>query len=277
MTQLTMFWRLMPEEQLTMRFWKDQKKYLRFTRFAARSELRAEVAGSYLNWLWWVFNPFCMMLVYTIIFGYVFDASEPFFPVFVFIGLTMWDYFNRTMNASVWLVRRNKAIVTKVYLPKFVLIEVQLMVNFIKMMISFVIIVGMLIFFRVPVSWHVLWIIPILVVLTLFTFGMSCLVLHFGVFVEDLQNILKILLRFIFYGTGIFFSIPNRIHNPIALNILLHWNPIGNLLNDARECLLYKSGPELSWLVFWCAVSIFLCWLGVRTIYRYENSYAKVI
>lgn len=259
-----------------MRFFKDIKNYFSYSRYSAKSQLNAEVAGSYLNWLWWVFNPFCMMLIYTFIFGFVFPGKELYFPIYIFIGLTLWDFFNRTVNSSVRMVKRNKAIVTKVYLPKFVLIETNMMVNFIKMMISFAIVAVMMIVFRVPLTWNIFWIVPVFAVLCIFTFGLSCFILHFGVFVEDLDNIIKILLRFMFYATGIFYSISSRIPEPLS-KYMLRLNPVACMMDAGRNCLLYGKAPSYKWLLIWLIIGLILSFFGVRKIYKYENSYAKVI
>ena len=101
------------------RFFTDIRKYFHYSIVSARSQLKSEVANSYLNWLWWILDPLCFMLIYTFIFGYVFQAREPYFPVFIFIGLSMWDFFNRMVTGSIKIVKNNKAIVSKVYLPKY--------------------------------------------------------------------------------------------------------------------------------------------------------------
>ncbi len=260
-----------------MRFLKDTKKYWNYSKYSAKSILSSEVAGSYLNWLWWIFNPFCMMLIYAFIFGYVFKKTEHYFPAFIFLGLTLWDYFNRTINKSIKIVKSNKAIVTKVYLPKFVLVQVEMMVSFVKMLFSFGVLIALLIVLRVPISYRVVYIVPIFVILSLFTFGICCIVLHFGVFVEDLSNITKILLRFIYYGTGIFYSVETRIKNVRVRNALLHYNPLAYLIQDARKVFLYMRNPSWKWMILWTVMSLILCWIGVRLIYKYENSYAKVV
>ena len=83
------------------RFWKDLKSHYRYAIYSAKSELKSEVANSYLNWIWWVLEPFCFMLIYAFIFGVVFNASEQYFPVFIFLGITAWDFFNRCLTQSV--------------------------------------------------------------------------------------------------------------------------------------------------------------------------------
>ena len=53
------------------RFLKDTKKYYKYAIYSAKSKLQSEVASSYLNWLWWVLDPICFMLIYTLIFGVI--------------------------------------------------------------------------------------------------------------------------------------------------------------------------------------------------------------
>ena len=146
------------------RFWKDLKSHYRYAIYSAKSELKSEVANSYLNWIWWVLEPFCFMLIYAFIFGVVFNASEQYFPVFIFLGITAWDFFNRCLTQSVKLLKNNKSIVTKVYIPKFILLISKMFFNGYKMLFSFAIIVIMVIYFRIPITLNVLYVIPIFIV-----------------------------------------------------------------------------------------------------------------
>ena len=258
------------------RFIRDMRKYYRYSIVAARSELRAEVANSYLNWLWWVLEPFCFMLIYTFMFGYVFGAKEPYFPVFIFIGISMWDFFNRMVKNSVKIVKNNKAIVSKVYLPKYILVLTKLWVNGFKMIISFAIVIVMMAAYRVPVTWNVLYFVPVLAVLMLLSFGCSCWLMHYGVFVEDLSNVLDIVLRILFYLTGVFYNVRKRIPAPYGA-VMTKYNPIAFLLESMRNSLLYGQTPHRKQMLGWLAVSLILCWTGIRKVYRNENSYVKAI
>ena len=236
----------------------DLKKHYKYAFYSAKAELLAEVAGSYLNWVWWILEPICFMLIYTLIFGYVFNASEPHFPVFIFIGITFWDFFTRNMRSSVKMVKKNKAIVSKVYIPKFVLILSKMMVNGFKMMVSFGIVVLMMIAYRIPVSVNLL---------------------HFGVFVEDLSNVVNIVLRLLFYLTGIFFSIESRLgkNYPALAAVLGKANPMAYIIISMRSSLIYAETPGRRLMLVWFLISLLICVIGVRTIYRNENSYVKVI
>lgn len=257
-------------------FFTDIRKYFRYSIVSARSQLKAEVANSYLNWLWWVLDPFCFMLIYTFIFGYVFKAKEPYFTVFIFIGLSMWDFFNRMVTHSIKIVKNNKAIVSKVYLPKYILVLVQMWVNGFKMLISFGIVALMIIIWRVPLTWNLLYFFPVIVLLMMFSFGCSIHLLHYGVFVEDLSNVVSLALRMLFYLTGIFYNITTRMPSPYG-DWLIRYNPMAFFLESMRNALLYGKTPHRKLMIVWCLVSLVLIVIGVRKIYRNENSYVKVI
>ena len=253
----------------------DLKKYFRYSVVSAKSKLKAEVANSYLNWLWWILDPLCFMLIYTFIFGFVFDAKEQYFPVFIFIGLSMWEFVNKTLLGSVKTIKLNKAIVSRVYFPKFILVLSKIWINGFKMMISFGVVILMMLVFRVPLSWNVLFFIPVIIILALFTFGCACFVMHYGVYVEDLSNVLNVVLRFVFYATGIFYNIETLI--PQIGGLLSKVNPVAFLITSMRQSLIYGETPDWKLLLVWFAVSVALVLLGVRKIYKEENSYVKAI
>lgn len=260
---------------MIIRFMKDIKKYLPFSIISAQSQLKSEVANSYLNWIWWILDPVCFMLIYTFMFGYVFNAKETYFPIFIFIGLSMWDFFNRTMNNSVKLIKNNKSIVSKVYIPKYFLLLTKLWVNGFKMMVSFGVVAVMMVVCRVPISLNILYFIPIIITLAIFTFGCAVHLMHFGVYVEDLANVVAIVLRFVFYLTGIFYNIEKRI--PEWGATLNRYNPLAYLITAMRGCMIYESAPDLSLLLLWLTAGIIISAFGIRRIYREENSYVKVI
>ncbi len=257
------------------RFFFDIKKYFRFSLVSAKSQLKAEVANSYLNWIWWILDPLCFMLIYTFIFGYVFASREQFFPVFIFIGLSMWDFFNRVTVASVKIIRKNKSVISKVYLPKYILILNSILVNGFKMLISFSIVFIMMLIYQIPVSVNLLFFFPIILILCLFSFGLGCFLMHFGVYVEDLSNVISIVLRFLFYLTGIFYDVEKRI--PQFGEALNRFNPLAFLLTSMRQSLIYAQTPDLMMLLFWFVFSLLFAMLGIRKIYKEENSYLKAI
>lgn len=259
-----------------MRFIRDVKKYFRYIIFASKSQLRSEVENSYLDWIWWVLEPLCNMIVYTIIFGYVFNAKEPNFPIFIFIGISIWTFFSKTLNASVKLIKTSKKIITKVYIPKQILIIKLMAVNAVKMSLAFIIVIIMMIFYKVTITPYVLYTLPLLLLLFVFTYGVCCYLMHFGVYVEDLAYITSILLKMLMYFTGIFYSIEKRVPSPYG-HMLTIYNPMAYLITSLRNILLYQKQLTILPMMVWFFISILVAVSGTRLIYKNENSYVKVI
>ena len=149
-------------QKYSRRLFRDVRRYSQYVVRSAGAYLRAEVVNSYLDWLWWLIEPLCMMLIYTFIFGYVFGSSEPNFSVFVFIGLIMWNFFSRNISYSVNAISLNLPIITRVYLPKYMLLATQILVNGFKLMVSYGITFVMILLFRIPLTVHILWAVPLL-------------------------------------------------------------------------------------------------------------------
>ncbi len=265
------------------RFFKDFKRFFSYTVYSSKAELKSEVADSFLSWLWWFLDPLLYMLVYSFIAVVVFKSNVQYFPVFVFLGLNTWTFFSKTVKASVKVVAAKKMIVTKVYVPKYMFIFEKIGVYGFKMVVSNLLVVVTMIGYHVPLNWRVIWIIPISMVLVVVTFGLSTIISHFGVFVEDLLNVITVVLQLFFYLSGIFYSIESigknikgKVPEPYD-SLLVKLNPIALVITDLRRVMLYGENPHWVMLGIWFVVGLVMSVIGVKIIYKFENSYVKVI
>ena len=258
------------------KFLYNIKKYYKYAIRSAKAELKSEVADSYLNWLWWIIEPLCFMLIYVFVFGYIFKNNTPYFASFVFIGLTAWEFFNRMISGSVKLIINNRDLVTKVYIPKYILLLSKSFTYLFKMGISLLITFGLMIFQGVTFSWHLILIIPIIIVLYILTFGIGMILMNLGVTVNDLGNLTNIILRMIFYLSGVFYNLNERLKGNLKF-FLLKLNPAAFIMNELRKVLIENKCPDFMYLSIWLLIGIILCLIGIHMIHKNENSYAKVI
>ncbi len=258
------------------RFFHDMQRYRRYMFYSAKAQLKNEVAGSFLNRLWWILDPLLFMLVYTFVYSIVFGRQQDYLCAFIFLGYCSWEFFNRSINQSVKIVKKYKAVVSKVYLPKFVLILSSMMVNAFKMGISLGLVAITMLLYRIPPSWTMLWVIPYLLLLFLLTFGFSCFLLHCGVFFEDLANIVRVGLRLLFYMSGIFYN-PEVQLTGVVRYLMIRINPTCYIITQLRNTVLYGQMPLWHWLIVWGVIGLVVSALGVALIYRYERRYVKTI
>lgn len=258
------------------KFANDMKRYRQYMVYAAKADLKAEVANSYLNRLWWLLEPFFSMLVYVIVFGNVLGRSVENYATFIFSALLMWNFFSKTLNYSVKLVRNNRDIVTKVYVPKFILLFSNMILNLYKLAFSLIVLVPMLIIFRVHIGINLIWVVPAFVILILLSFGLGMLLLHYGVYVDDLGYAVGILLSMLMFLSGAFYDVMTGLSYPLNA-LMLCLNPVAMCTDTMRNALLYNTAANLPLVGVWFIISLLVCWLGVHIVYKNENSYVKVV
>ena len=108
------------------------------------------------------------------------------------------------------------------------------------------------------------------------TFGACVILSNYGVFFEDLVNIVGIVLKFTFYFSGIFYSVTTRIKGVYG-QILARVNPAAFLIEQARNALLRGQHISIEWYVIWLVIGILISAWGVRLVYKNENDYVKVM
>lgn len=258
------------------------KRYNPYSVYAAKSELKGEVSSSYLTWIWWILDPVLFMLVYVFITVVVFRSNGEYLPVVVIIGLTVWNFFNKNVSISVRIVNTFKGIVSKIYIPKYMLILEKMYVNFFKMLISFGIVIGFMLAYHIPFRIQLICCIPIIVLLFVLTLSICIIVAHFGVYVNDLYNIVQVILRFMFYLSGVFYDIGDRLGERMFLGLNLNWlmthgNPIAYLIDELRSIIIYGEWMNLKMFLYWTILSFVLLFIGLHLMYRHENSYVKVV
>ena len=91
-----------------------------------------------------------------------------------------------------------------------------------------------------------------------------------------LKHLTAIGLKFMFYLSGIFYDIVAKVPAPYN-EILLNCNPLAFLITSFRNGLIYSTGVNVTVLLAWFAIGIVLSIIGVKIIYKHENTYVKVM
>lgn len=258
------------------RFISDIRKYGQYMVFAARADLNAEVANSYLNRLWWLLEPMFNMIVYVVVFGRVMGGSVENYATFVFASLLMWNYFSKAISYSVKCVRNNRDIVTKIYVPKHILLLTDMILNFFKLLFSAIILVVMLVVFRVHLGVCIWTLIPSYLLMFLLAFGGGMIFLHYGVYIDDLGYAVGILLQILMFLSGIFYDTLTSLSAPLNV-MMLSVNPVAMFIDTMRNGLLYNTVSNVPLWIIWIILSLQLCYIGIHIVYKNENGYVKVV
>lgn len=258
------------------KFFSNCKYYFPFSLYTAKSRLLGEVSGLYLGAIWWFLEPIISMALFTFMFMVIFQRNRPCMMAYISCGMMMWNLFNSTVRGSIGTIRFNRRILDNVFIPKYVLLFPGILVSTFKMVINFALVVVFLFYYHVPPSLSMLWFIPSMVVLYVFSFGVSLWTMHFGVYLPDLNKIIGVVLRIGFFMSGVFYPLERRLGEKWA-EILMTYNPMGCIMYQARQVLIYQQ-PMLEPTIFvWFLISIALCVGGIKLIEHGERDYLKVV
>ncbi len=258
-------------------FFKQCRKYWNFCWYSARCQLNVEIVGMRLGWLWWLLEPALNMAIYTYVYTVIFGRKMEYLMAFIACGIMMWGFFKRTVLGSVSVVKRYTGLLNRVYMPKYILIISNIMLNAIKMLIAFLIVLYfMLFYYKIPLSITALQLIPIVAVLMVYTFAVSIWMMHLAVYLPDLKKICDVVLQIFFYLSGVFYNISDRLEGTMA-TIMLNYNPVAWLMQEARHVLLYGQNCSVGGLCKWLVAALVIAFAGVETVTRCEKNYLKVI
>jgi len=252
----------------------DIKKYREYIIHNVFVSLKLNVSNTILGYFWWLLDPLLNMMVYSVLVIFIFDRDIENYAVFLFCALLSWKWFNSTVTYSSSCIRSNMGILSQIYMPKFILPLQEVIVNFIKYLFGFAILICMMAVSGIAPSFHFIEIIFVLIVNFLFIFGCSLLIAHYGVYINDLKNFLGHFLRIWWYLSPGIYSLSIV---PEQYRWIFWANPNTTLFESYRNVIMYGSSPNYLMLSVWGAVSILLIIIGLRKLYIFDRKYSKII
>ncbi|OHR24273.1 hypothetical protein HMPREF2791_00045 [Corynebacterium sp. HMSC034A01] len=126
-----------------------------------------------------------------------------------------------------------------------------------------------------PVSWTVVLVVPVYVLMQFFSLGCSFVVARACAFLPDLRSLVNLVVRGLFFLSGIFFSIDRFVNHP-TLELLMKLNPVHQFLSAARVSVLDGTVPSaFTWAYITCW-SLGLTLIGFVYFWAAEGRYATL-
>jgi teichoic acid transport system permease protein len=249
--------------------------------FAYVMALYTDQANSSRNRLgrWWlVLMPTLQAAVYGLIFGILLGGSRPdnFIP-FLITGVFLFSFLQGAYVSGATSVTSNIGLVRSLSFPRILLPANALIQQVFSLLPQVALLVITLLLFQQQVTWNWLLLIPIILLMVIFGFGLATISARLTVHVQDLNKLNPFLTRIVFYVSGIFFSIETVLKDyPLAMQIA-SWNPVYVYISLARGAMVegYSMTSNM-WIAgtAW-AFGIFL--VGVVFFWKAEERYGREI
>ena len=185
------------------------------------------------------------------------------YPAYVMFSMTLWQTFTEALNGPIQAVSSAKSMLARINFPREALILAKLGEVFFNFGIKLILIIGLFIWFKIPVTWSVI-LAPVALIHLIFLGTFIGLVLApMGALYQDIIRGLTLIIGFWLFITPVVYPIPSD----GIFGTIVQLNPVTPLLVTTRELATTGviSNPQGFWLASLIAiVGLLLAWIFYR-------------
>jgi len=249
-------------------------------------ELKARYRGTILGFFWSFFNPLLLMIVYTVVFGFIlmprdpaFEGSPWLYALFLFCGVLPWQvWFSASSLESANVLVAQGNLIKKMLFPTEILPIVVVTSNFIHFLLGIPIL-----FLFIPVlgksyTPYLLFLPIVILVQYVFTLGFCLLVSSLTVHFRDIRDILANLLTFWFFASPIIYPMTfHTVQKHTWLQICLNLNPMTHIMWGYQSCVFYGELFHWKRLGITFLISLVLFFIGYYIFDRLRDSFPEEV
>jgi lipopolysaccharide transport system permease protein len=225
---------------------------------------------------WAVLQPFVQMVIFTVIFGkFARIPSDDFpYPIFAYSALLPWNYFASALQRCITSVVGDASLISKVYFPRLILPIAGTVSGIIDFLVSFILLIGMMIWYQIPVSWLLIALPLFLIVAQLTALAVGLWFSALNVRYRDVGYAVPFIIQIWLFLSPVVYSV-NLI--PEKWRLLYGLNPMVGVIEGFRWALLGKASPDFSMMAV-CAVVVSAILFGGLVFFRkMEQTFADVV
>lgn len=207
---------------------------------------------SAIGFVWTLLHPLMTMTVLSVVFSEVFRPQVAHYALHALAGIVFWQFFSQTITSSLYSLKGNAAVLTKLPLPTSLFPLSTVLSGLVNALFAVVPLLIIVFVSGARPSAGVLVALPVsLLATTVFTLGVSLLLAPLAVMFSDTIEVVGILLTLLMYLTPVFYPsdiVPPRYQWVVTLN------PLAAMLDLFRAPLLGQAAPSMAvWLVVFAA------------------------
>jgi len=226
--------------------------WLYILRVITLHEFRARYRAQALGMVWSLLNPIVMMGILSLVFTRVFRSSTPNFPIFMLIGLILWNFVSTSCNSATGVFVSYAEMVKRTVFPRQIL-PLAIMLSY---AINFMIEASVLFLF-IPIfpdafrlSPALLLIPIVLAFLVLLLAGAALIVSVLNVVYRDVAYLVNTGLLILYWLTPVIYPVDVV---PEPYRAVLKCNPLAGIFNALRGIIMRGTAPSL---LMWASIVI---------------------
>jgi lipopolysaccharide transport system permease protein len=196
-----------------------------------------------LGLVWAVLQPLLMMVIFTAIFSVLTRMPSEGMPyaLFAYAALLPWTFFSTAVtNATNSLVAHTQ-LITKVYFPREILPATYVIAGLFDFAVGFVVLLGLMAWYRVPLTREAWDLLPILLLLSGWVLAVSLALAAVQVRFRDIGVALPVLVQALMFASPVIYplaAVPQTWRGWYLLN------PMAGIVSSFRDILLRHTAPD---------------------------------
>ncbi|MNW42159.1 Teichoic acid translocation permease protein TagG [compost metagenome] len=233
-------------------------------------DFKTKYKRSVLGVLWSFLNPILTMVVQYIVFSTIFKSDINNFLVYLLIGIILFNFFLEAVNMGIMSIVDNSALITKVYIPKYIFPVSRVLSSTINLIISLIPLFIIIIVTKTRITWSFL-LLPYSVICTIvFCIGINLILSSIMVFFRDTQFLWSVLSMLWMYCTPIFYPVSII---PEKLLVIFKMNPLYNFIDFSRTAIMEGVSPEPKAYLFCAVAAIIPLIIGVFVFKKSQDKF----
>lgn len=259
-----------------VKYLKELFKFRELLLELTKREIKVRYKQTTLGVAWAILQPLSLMLIFTLIFGIILtvESEDIPYPLFSYSALLPWTFFATSISFGALSIINNSNLITKVYFPREVLPFSSLAAAFLDLIVATSIFVGLLIYYKTPLTINFLYIVPIILIQTIFTAGVLLLLSALIVRWRDLKFVIPLLTQLWMFATPIIYPLSKI---PENLRFVYTLNPMTPIIDNFRAVTILGKAPNFNDLLLATVIALMLFFIGYIFFKKLERKFADII
>lgn len=218
------------------------------------SEFRLKYRGSVLGYFWSLAAPMAKFVIFLYVFQVIFPVHIPGYPLYLFLGIILWEYFANITSACISVPLAYENIIQRVAFPRFLLVLTVGWLQTLIFLTHFLIFVLMGLFMGLPSLRGLVFFPVICVQMALLSLGIGAFLASYSLRFRDFPHLWNIVLQILFWLTPVAYghavrapalaefaeilTAPDALMGWGVLTVFVRFQPLSLIIFDARRVLL---------------------------------------
>ncbi len=251
-------------------------------RYFVQRQITRAYQRSYLGFVWAFLGPLLMVILLTLVFSEIIGLrfrevegdSSLNFGLYLYCGLLPFLAYSEALSKGVNIIRASSGLIEKVIFPLQFLPFTSAVVAFIDKFFGLGALLVVVLVLEHSLHWTVLLLPLIVIPQLLFILGLSYMMAVAGIYLPDVGEMLRAIVRATFFITPIIWP-PSMV--PEHLSFLVDYNPLAYLVGAYRDLILAGELPGATATLYFTLFSAALFVVGFALFVRLKANFVDLL